>query len=133
MLSAVKARIDQLKEHRDRVAKAVKSAERFQERLKGYVKFVMQTFPDVPYKGTSGRLALQNNPESLKIDFETKDVTFYKAIDRALVGLEPSLNTYIREVVVCILDNDKIKADLKGGVEIPWARFERDQHVRIRT
>ncbi len=132
-LDAVKSRIELLKEQKERVTKAVKTAENFQRGLKDYLRYVLEAAPSVQYKCDTGRIALQKNPRSLKIDFETKDVTVYNQIDKALIDLEPSLNAYIKPVTLYVMDNEKLKADLDAGMLIPWARFEAGNHIRIRV
>ncbi len=133
LLDAVKSRSELLKEHKERVQKAIKATDGVQERLKSYLKHTMQAFPDLPYKGSSGRLALQKNPESLKIHFETKDVTVYRTLEKSMLSLEPGLNAYVKEITLYVIETDKLKADLKAGMKMYWAELTQDSHVRVRA
>ncbi len=131
-LDAVKARVTTLKEHRDRVVKAIRTAESFERGLKDYVKFVMLANPGMQFKGEEGSFRLQRNPPSLKIDFAREDKTIHAVVDPALIHLEPSLAKYVKAVSCFVIDTERLKEALEAGEEIPWARIEKDnKHVRI--
>lgn len=131
-LDALKVSLAEAKERKERADNARRAFEAMNKRLRDYLKFVMETHPNTPFKGSEGSLALQRNPESVEIDFTTVDKTIYKAIDSSLLTLEPSLNNYVKAITAYVIDTERLKADLKAGVELSWARLTRGHHVRIR-
>ncbi len=131
-LDAIKHLEAAAKERKDRAGNAQKTFAALNKRLRDYIQFVIESSPGVPLKGSEGSLALQKNPESVKIDFDGVDKTFYRVIDPTLLKLEPTLNEYVKTITCYVIDNDRLKADLKAGKTLSWARLERGSHVRIR-
>ena len=133
MIDAVKSRVSLLKEQRDRIVAAVKTAESFDKQLKNYVKYVIQQMPNIPYKGSTGSLYLHKNPKSVKVDFAFPDKTVYAVVDAAALQLEPSLIGYVKSVSLNVMDRERLKADLEAGMLLPWARIVTDEcHVRVK-
>lgn len=131
-LDAAAAMVEALKVRKDRAAKALKTAEALQKRLKGHVKFCMEQTPNVPFKGDSGSLYLHRNPEGVEIDFALEDKTAYKTVDSALIEMEPSLAHYVKQLNFYAIDTTKLKNDLKGGRLLSWARLSQGSHLRVK-
>ncbi len=132
-IDAAKGRVEVLKEMKDRITKAIKAADNVQSWQKSFIKGVLTAFPNITFRGSTGAFYLHKNPESVNVDFTTVDKTIYKVIDKVMVNLEPGLNPYVKEIKLYVLETDKIKADLKSGMVIPWARLEQDSHVRTKA
>lgn len=133
LLEAGKFLAEALKEREQRMRQARKGAERLTEKLKEMAKFVMESTGRRALPGAElGTLALHKNPESVHVDFDVQDKTVYRCLDAALLTMEPSLLTYVKTFMFHSIDLEKLKADLKSGMEVPWARLASGSHVRIR-
>ncbi len=131
-LDMLKGMAETLKERKDRAAKAQKTAEALQKRLREYVKFVIEQNPGIPFVGTEGRITLQNKAEGVAYAFAIPDKTFYRVCDKTSLELEPSLLPYIQVSSVMTVDHDKVKADLKAGMQLRFATLTRGSSIRIR-
>lgn len=133
-LDSAKFLVAALKEKKERLTKALKVTETLQSRLKDYAKYVIESVPERKHLTGSneGTLYLHKNPEGIKYSFDFKDVTFYRTVEKALIEMEPSLNSYVKVASCYLVDTDKIKADLKAGMKLPWAQLHQDSHVRIK-
>lgn len=131
-LRALKQRIDHLKAIQDEYKKAAKAAENTDKRLREYLKFQMESHPDIPFRGSEGSLRLQaNSAAALTTTFDLPEKTVYKVIDQSLLSLEPSLNKYARAITFYVLDTEVLKRDAEAGKAPHWAKLERGKHVRI--
>lgn len=130
-LEAAKFMVEALKERKERVVKAHKALEALHARMKDYLKHIMIANP-VPFKGTEGTLYLHRNAQAVCYAFQFEDKTFYRTVDRALISMEPSISPYVKEVVIYLLDSEKVKADLKAGIDLTWAQLHQDSHVRTK-
>ncbi len=131
-LEMIKVMAGAAKERKERSAKAQKTLENLERRLKEYVKSLIEATPGVPFKSPAGTLAVQRNPEAVKYTFDFPDKTFYRTVDAALVDMEPSLNAFVKSFQVLVIDGEKVKEALKSGVDLPWATLDRGSHLRIR-
>lgn len=131
-IDALKHMTTSLKDRKERAAKALKSVEALQTRLKEYVKFVIEQNPDVPFRGEEGSLYLHGNPESVRYSFDFEDKTFYRCVHSEVLAMEPSIVPYVKAGTVWIIDGDKVKADLKAGMKLSFASLERGKHVRVK-
>lgn len=131
-LDAIKYMAEALKERKERAAKAQKTAEALQARLKDYLKHVLVANPGIPFKGEEGSIYLHKNPQGVRYAFQFEDKTFYRTVDRALLDMEPSMNSYVKQATVYMLDGEKVKQDLKAGMTLPWAELHQDSHLRTK-
>lgn len=115
-----------------RAQEALKRCQARQLSMKNYAKYVLLTHPEIPLKGSEGKICLQKNPPALDISFERKDKVFYKAIDESFATFEPSLSPYLKQVTCFVVDTDHVKEDLAIGKVLNWAKIKQDFHVRIR-
>ncbi len=133
LLDAVKARINLLDDMKLRVKKALKAAKTLDQSMKDYVKFVIAgTEGRIPLKGTVGTLYAHSNPEGLHVTVKTTEKAVYHVVDPAMPDWDQSMLQYCRQVTFLTLDKDKVRADLKAGMKLPWAELVRDFHVRIK-
>ncbi len=99
---------DKWKDRADKFARVV-------ERIKADTLATMKANPNLPYKGMLGAFRIQRNSQPSLI------------IEDEAVLLESS--TWTIEKVE--LDKAQIKKALMGGIEIPSARLEYGEHLRI--
>lgn len=132
-LDTLKFMIAGLKERKDRATKAQKSAEALNARLREFLRGILQSNPGVPFKGNDGSLALQKNPESVSYAFDTESKTFYSIVPPATLTMFPDLRPYASGVTVILIDGARVKADLKAGKALDFAKLETGSHVRIRS
>ncbi len=131
-LDSLKAMSAALKERKDRAAKAQKSVDALQARLKDYLKGVLATNPGVPFKGSEGSLALQKNPESVRYAFTRDERTIYAVVPQATLEMFSDLHNYVTAITSLVVDSVKVKEALKSGVILDFATLERGEHVRIK-
>ena len=132
-LDAAKARILLLEEMKARVKKAIRSAKTVNEGMKGYIEHVLRsTGEKVTLKGSTGTLYLHGQAPSLKLTVKTSEKTVYNVIDPTMPDFEQSMVPYCQQVTFLSLDRDKLVAELKAGMKLPWASLEPGAHVRIK-
>jgi hypothetical protein len=119
-------------EKKKRLDTQIKRIHHLQNSLKSYLKYILQSNPEMVLKGDEGRICLQKNPPALDISFERKDKVFYKAIDQSFAAFEPSLSPYLKQVSCFVVDTERVKEDLAAGKPLNWAKITQDFHVRIR-
>ncbi len=133
VLTAVKYRAAQLKEQAEAYKKAQKSAEKLEERMHDYIKQVMTEFPQVPFRGSTGKICLQaNSAAALVIDFDVGQKVLYKVVDIAQTAVCSGLSDYVEMVSHFVIDTARLKSDVESGKEFTWCRLKRGEHVRIR-
>lgn len=131
-LDGMKALVAALEERKERAVKAHRTAVNLQARLREYLRFVVASNPGVPFKGDEGTIYLANNAESVDYTIAFEDKTYRNVVDRALVDMEASIRPYVKTFEVAVLDGAKVKADLKAGMVLPWAKLTRGSHIRVK-
>ncbi len=131
-LDGVKGMILMLDIRSKRAAAALKAARTLQEGLKGYIKFVMLSTPNVPYKGNAGTLYLHGQAAQPKYSFVFPDKSVANVVDDAFIKMEPSIVPYLVPVTHQVLNTEKIKTDLAAGAKLNWATLEKGSHVRAK-
>lgn len=112
------------------IAKA-KRIDAAMKQMKESVKGLMEQEPGLKLEGEVGRMRLQANAEGLHLNFTTKPKTIYGAVSEEDIFYCGIPAVYLDKTVTYKLKTDEIRADLKAGMELKWARLERGQHVRI--
>ncbi len=132
-LEYLEATAAMLKERKDRAHEAQKAREAAHKAAKEYLKYLIESKPGVPFKGTEGSLALQRNPEAVKYAFTRDDKTFYATVHPHTLEMFPSLRSYVTTASVMFVDGAKVKADLRLGMQLDFATLETGSHVRVRS
>ena len=97
--------------------------------MKERTKEIVETFPDLPYKGTLGRFAVQKNggAQALDLSFGGKEIT------PELIDMFQIPERFVKTKVSYALDVDGIRAAIAKGEELPWAKLApRGTHLRVR-
>lgn len=100
------------------------------ERVKEYSKWLLQRFPDIEYRGTKGKLALQRIQPKLIITIPQHRFSSERVIPSEMVQSIP--DTFRKLNVIWTIDTDALRDSLKNGNETPIARLEESSSVRIR-
>lgn len=118
--------------------KKMEIAEALKERVKARALRIIEESSDLEIKGKKlvfegnlGKLAAQASPGRLIVDFNLGSKSFGNLIDQNTDVFNIPAE-YIKTVTVLQLDTDRLKEDLKLGKEIPFARLEKNNHLRIR-
>lgn len=115
-IKSMDAEIDVIKAEEKRLAERRKAVENKRDRVKKYIADQLQLMGIDKVKLPTVTIALQNNPPALKIE------------DESLIPA--SYLTLIPERYEA--DKDRIKKDLKAGVEVPGAVLTQGKSLRIR-
>lgn len=132
-LELAKDRVKTLKRLRDEFSEAAKRVEYAVERVKEGTKQIMETYPDLPYKGDLGRLRIQKN-SAAKIslpEIKTTEASVRNVIDVYDIRKHEIGEEYYEVHSYYTLLIDEIKKAIEAGEEIPWAKLDRGSHLRI--
>ena len=111
-LDTLKTMAINAKVQKKRAEKAQKSLKGIQDGLNAYLKSLIQTTPDVPFRGKTGALYIHKSPPGVAYSFVFDKKTLYNAIDPALLDMEPTLAPYVKAVTGWVLDGSRVMADL---------------------
>lgn len=133
-LDAIKSLTATIEERKARADRALKTAKSLHERLKAYLKFLVESHPSLPWKGADGSIHIQKNPKRLALAHEDdiKSVSVPYVVPADVIEAEPSMRPYLKEVRYMILDRELVRDDLESGMKLPWAHFEQGSHLRTR-
>jgi len=98
------------------------------ERLEEYALYLVERFPDVAWRGSERSFNKKLNPPSVVIPFK-KSYSNANMIPEELVSLIPE--KYRKEVTIHVLNSDVIKADLKAGESLDFAKLERKVKLEV--
>jgi hypothetical protein len=96
--------------------------------MKERTKEILEAFPDLPYSGSLGKLAVQANggKTPLELTFGDRELT------PDLIAMFDVPPEFVK--VTYTLNTDAVRAALEEGVELPWAKLgDRGRHLRVRT
>jgi hypothetical protein len=96
------------------------------DRFKANTQAVVEAHPDLPYRGTLGRITVQKSPASLQTTFGFRELT-PELIE--MMGIEPE---YYTVKTTYTLDTKKAKEALAAGKSLPWAELTQSNHVRFK-
>ncbi len=82
--------------------------------------------PDVPYRGSLEEFAVRTNPPAVELAWGDARLT-EKLIDDHGICL-----AYVRPKVSYEIDKVAVAADLKKGVELPWAKLRQGKRVETK-
>lgn len=118
------------KRGRDAWAERARQLKSALEAFKAEAVKARAAYPNLPWTDTYGaRLSLCNNSSaSLVHDLPLSDMTARGVLEQEDVDRLPA--KYVKIVSYLTLNAAAVKEDLKAGVQLPWARLERGQHVR---
>lgn len=120
--------ISQAKEQRDVWADRARKLSAAEDAFKANTKAIMEAHPDLPYKGSRGRLALQANSQpTLKLLFGEKAVTPEVL---STFGID---DRFVKTKTVYEIDTQAVKAALQAGDKLPWAELSHGTHLRIKA
>lgn len=131
-VDGLKFMISALKEKKERISKAYKTAQNVEKRIKDYIKWVLSENPKLPFSGEQGTLYLHKSPPGTKINFATTDVRLNGVVTDIVREGNPAIEPYLKKHVYYTIDKNKIKADLKAGMKLGWAELTNDSHVRVK-
>lgn len=114
IIKNTQAEVEAYKEEVARMTAKRRSLEDNIERMKKAAEYAMRLQGEKKVKGELFTLAIQKNPPSLKIDIEPEE-------------LPQEFQT-----ITISANKEKIKAAIKEGRAIEWARLEQGESLRIR-
>ena len=114
IIKNTQAEVEAYKEELARMTAKRRSLENNIERMKEAAEYAMRLQGEKKVKGELFTLAIQKNPPSLKIDIEPEELPQ----EFQTITISPN--------------KEKIKAAIKNGKAIEWARLEQGESLRIR-
>lgn len=114
IIKNTQAEVEAYKEEVARMTAKRRSLENNIERMKEAAEYAMRLQGEKKVKGELFTLAIQKNPPSLKIDIEPEELPQ----EFQTITISPN--------------KEKIKAAIKEGKAIEWARLEQGESLRIR-
>ena len=114
IIKNTQAEVEAYKEEVARMTAKRRSLENNIERMKEAAEYAMRLQGEKKVKGELFTLAIQKNPPSLKIDIEPEELPQ----EFQTITISPN--------------KEKIKAAIKNGKAIEWARLEQGESLRIR-
>lgn len=131
-LDGLEAAISHSKENRDAWAARAQSLERVYDKIKAATLEAVKAAGDVACISKHGKLSVQKSTPALQLDVKTKTTTVRHVVDLD-DGHAPAIDQkYLTRQEIFSLNTEEIKADLAQGIEIPWARMTRGEHLRWR-
>ncbi len=100
------------------------------DRCREYCKYLLNRFPNLEFRGTNGKLTLQKNAPSLVIATSKESFSSSNVIPSDYVSLVPE--QFRTSKVIWLYETDKIKDELKAGKDVPFAKLESNQSVRVK-
>jgi hypothetical protein len=129
---AIDGMITALEAKAKRSQAAVRGAKALKTYLDNGMKFVIESNPNLTFKGESGTLYLHGQAPAVRYAFKFEDKTVYRTVEPIVAQMEPSVVPYLKDVTYQVIDSEKLKADLKAGITLNWASLEAGKHVRIK-
>lgn len=133
----VESQIPMAKEMEQLWRKRRKALESIFEKFKENTKAIMEANPGLPYQGEHGKLSLRNNPDKLKLSFETeiREVTMRNVVSLAVLDQHRVPAKYVTKVELYTIDKESLKKDLQaaGGWfdDFDAASLDKGKHVRV--
>lgn len=109
----------------------VKRLKDLYDRIEDRTIETIRAHPDLSYKGEAGQLKVQLNGSAklitslLLTNKSVSNIVDLDQIEKEIVSAE-----YLKKITYVVLDKDKVMADLKKGVQLPWARLEKGFQLR---
>lgn len=128
VLSYYRGRVRDLKELKDEVSQALKSAEGHVDGIRSYVKGCMAMVPGEAFKGTIGELVLKKNGgvQPLSLAFETEKRSYSNIVPDAVKHDIPA--KYLTKVEFWTLNMEEVRKDLP-----PFSKLEeRGSYVDVK-
>jgi hypothetical protein len=120
-----------LVKHQQKALKAdMKRLERMESSLKHSMKSLLEAFPQVPFRSSTGKKVWLQGPSNPKLNavLNLGKKTLHKILDEK--DLEKVPPRYVATVSFKVLDTDVLKYDLLDGKEIEWASLDSTKTVR---
>lgn len=121
-----------VKDRKKRVEKGYKIAQNIEKGMKQYVKYQLEN-NDIPFKGTEGTLYLHGQAEKVDHNINVENKTVFNCVDSSIADLIPGIDEYLKSHTFYSIDIAKIKADLKAGKKLGFAKLSKGKHVRVRA
>jgi hypothetical protein len=102
--------------------------ERRLENLEKYALWLCESFPDVEWRGTDRTFSKKLNPPSLE-ETISKKLSIARQLPEEYLADVPE--KYREARTIWILKGDELKADLKKGLELPFAKLERKKKLAV--
>lgn len=119
-------------EIRDSWKQRVEQLKHVEERVKKLTLDIITAESTIEYRSDLGKLCAQQNPPSLKLNFETTKMNASNVINAKDIERNHIPQELITEVRFLQLNTEKLKEQLNAGGAYPWASLTRGQHLRIR-
>lgn len=116
---------------RDRWAAKAKAFEAAHKELKDAALAAIEADPDLPWTDAYGQrvYVANNSAPSLNITLSLGDKTVANIVSEDdMEKLE--LGPWVKQVSFLVIDTDRVRQALAGGLTIPWATLQRGRHVR---
>lgn len=84
------------------------------------------------FRGEESIIKVQNNPESLELDFVTRTRAFSNTLSMETFEEFKIPSKYRVRAEVWILDTEKLKADIQAGETFPWARTSKKKRIVVK-
>lgn len=128
-LDTMKAMLQVSKDRKDRATRSHRVLDRVFDRMKDYLKFVLEGNSNLPMKGAAGRLYLQKNADSkLCLSFDLRDVSIRNVMPSEIASEE--ILQFTKTETYLVLDTQAVKQYLKAGAQLSWAYLDQGHHVR---
>tara|TARA_R110000868_G_scaffold9394_6_gene46937 strand:+ start:502 stop:1065 length:564 start_codon:yes stop_codon:yes gene_type:complete len=125
-MSMIESAIEDAKKARDAWSDQAKKLSKAYEAFEANTIGIIESHPDLPFKGDLGKLTVRKNPPSVVTAFGDRDLTpseiYANAIDSG----------FVRTKTTYRLDKDAIKDALKSGAVLEWAKLEQGQALKVK-
>ena len=132
LLHVVKGLAAEAKSAKEEWSSRVYQLNKIEESIKARTKEAMKIDPELPYKGTIGKLALQKSPAKLVLDVATYDERLPNVLNPIDLKERVFPTEVVEKHIYYTLNKAKVKEMLKKGEKFLWARLVQDDHVRVR-
>lgn len=96
--------------------------------MKARTKEIVETYPDLPYAGSLGKLAVQKNGGKAPVELAFGE----RELSREIIEMFGVPEHLIK--ITYTLDTDKLRRALEAGEDFPWATLQdRGSHLRIKA
>jgi hypothetical protein len=129
LLSTIKSNAEYYETRAKQLQRRAKTCARIEAAVKERLLIQVMTHPNLPWASSEGdKLRAQKSPEALEIDLPNKSRTFSHVVDSLPDDFNPR---YADHVTCTVLNTERIRTELAGGIDIPWARLVKRSHLRV--
>lgn len=119
--------------NREQWASYVKRLKDLYDRIEAKTIETMQLHPDLNYKGEAGQLKVQlNGAAKLVTSLLLTNKSVSNIVDLEQIREAGVPDGYLESITYLVLNKEKVIADLKNGLQLPWARLEKGNHLKVK-